>query len=456
MSRERDDEDALKGGQARTGAVATAREPAVIRWADLDGAGADGAGPVTAAGRHPAEPRIARLFANVPAPPLLGGAALSRIEARLRENGAQARTRGAGGANFGSGYRRFAMGSGLGVFTLLISGAVIAGGGVGAWWTLSRPHSEAVLTAPTASDTKGARRSRRVRAPKNAVQHDPSSSDRAGDVAQGHTESELGAQEGVAAPAMADPATADGVTATTAELRPLSEQSFGAPVPAPSRGAERRVALARPAATNRSRPSGSAPLAQATPSGLSEEARLLNRATIALRQRRNGIAALASVDEYLRRFPGGILANEAQRLRVDALLLTGDNEEVLRALTRLDLEPTGRGLELLTIRGELRAGVDCASASRDFDQVLRHQRVGRLAERALYGRAVCALRERREQAAREDARVYLERFPGGRFAPEARQIATGSSSSPDGAHRRSGDSSSPGRDPGPKVSPPSL
>ena len=76
------------------------------------------------------------------------------------------------------------------------------------------------------------------------------------------------------------------------------------------------------------------------------------------------------------------------------------------------------------------ARVDCATATRDFDQVLRHRRAGGLAERALYGRAVCALRERREQAAREDARSYLERFPAGRFAPEARQIASGAVTGP--------------------------
>lgn len=449
MSSQRDDESVT----IHLATPATSSAPPVVRWADLDAARGDRTALTTEAFRHAAEPRIARLFAKVPAPPLLGRAALQRIEARLLDGGAKASARNASGAL--AGYRRFAMGSGLGVFTLLLSGAVVAGGGVGAWWTLSRPKSEATAPAPAATENRGGARMRRARPPRTTAQAAVPS--RGPAPAEVFDEAVLGvggltAQTGADRPA----APTELSPAPPPEVRAPAEPSVAPRVAAPRANGARHVALSRPSTAGQRRGPSAAPFAQPPASGLAEEARLLNRAMVDLRQRRNGVAALASVDEYLSRFPYGTLANEAQRLRVDALLSLDRKDDALRVLARLDLEPTGRGLELLTIRGELRARSDCANAVRDFDQVLQvvdDRRPMRLAERALFGRAVCALRERRDHAARADARVYLDRFPRGRFAAEARRIATGLSSSPGAEHKPAGNSSHPGHDPDPKTRP---
>jgi hypothetical protein len=154
--------------------------------------------------------------------------------------------------------------------------------------------------------------------------------------------------------------------------------------------------------------------------GLGEEARLVRQALEHLRQQHDPAAALASLDEHDARFAHGVLRADADLLRVEALLALDRDAQALDLLERLDLSTSPRGDELQVTRGELRAPNDCAAASVDFDAVLARSTPAPLAERALRGRAVCALR-RKEEGAPALLRAYLQRFPTGRFAPEAHQ-----------------------------------
>ena len=156
----------------------------------------------------------------------------------------------------------------------------------------------------------------------------------------------------------------------------------------------------------------------------SEETRRLFAATARLRRRGQAAAALAEIEAYLERFPRGVLVAEARLLRVDALLALGRRGDALVALDGLDLQGQPRGLELRLLRAELRARGSCARALADFSAVLSDGQgvAGQLAERALHGRAVCHLRLGDTIAARRDFKLYLQQFPRGRHAAEARTV----------------------------------
>ncbi|HEX3697026.1 MAG TPA: hypothetical protein VH374_16735 [Polyangia bacterium] len=111
---------------------------------------------------------------------------------------------------------------------------------------------------------------------------------------------------------------------------------------------------------------------------------------VALRQKRDPHRALALLDDYERRFSSGVLAPEAARLRIDALLLAGRRGPALNKLNELSLSEGARDLELGLIRGELRAAAnDCARAVNDFDRVLSLASDGSMKRRAQVGRAAC-------------------------------------------------------------------
>jgi hypothetical protein len=171
--------------------------------------------------------------------------------------------------------------------------------------------------------------------------------------------------------------------------------------------------------------SGAAPPAAAAPAppppGLGDEARLLRRALEELRQARDPRAALAALDEHRARFPAGVLRADADILRVEGLLALDRDDEALALLERLDLAGSPRGDELRVTRGELRAGRDCGRALGDFDRVLGGAAPAAVVERALRGRAVCSLRLGDEPGAQAALRTYLQRFPEGPFAAEARR-----------------------------------
>jgi outer membrane protein assembly factor BamD (BamD/ComL family) len=156
---------------------------------------------------------------------------------------------------------------------------------------------------------------------------------------------------------------------------------------------------------------------------LSEE-RLLAAAVRALRAKQDAASALAALDAYQARYPQGRLSVEASVLRIDALTALHRQPEALRSLDELDLGRVPGGLERRLQRAELRAASGrFREAIADFDGVLAQARGTDAIERALAGRARCRQRLGDGTAARADAIEYLQRFPSGPFAPQARDMA---------------------------------
>lgn len=153
---------------------------------------------------------------------------------------------------------------------------------------------------------------------------------------------------------------------------------------------------------------------------LAPELEAFTTAMSLLRARRDNAAALTALDEYLRSYPTGLFVHEARLGRVDALLALGRRGDAREAMDALPLGNDALGLELTVTRGELRAGTDCKGALADFDRALAGRLTDPLAERALFGRAVCRTRQGRAAEARADLEEYLRRFPSGARAEAAR------------------------------------
>jgi tetratricopeptide (TPR) repeat protein len=162
------------------------------------------------------------------------------------------------------------------------------------------------------------------------------------------------------------------------------------------------------------------PSPEASRSQLGRESELLTRALARLRSGGNPAAALELLDEYRRQFPEGALRLESDIARLDAFLALGRRTEALALLDQLPIDRIGRGPELRVVRAELRAREDAGRAVRDFDAALAVALPAALEERALFGRAASRLRSGDSDGARTDFSRYLQRYPSGRFAAEAR------------------------------------
>jgi hypothetical protein len=155
-----------------------------------------------------------------------------------------------------------------------------------------------------------------------------------------------------------------------------------------------------------------------TGDALAGESLLVEEALHALRQRHDPARALAETEQYRRRFPGGVLGAEVDRIALEALLTLGRSGDALAILEPMALAGSVASRELRVVRGELRAGVGrCVAALADFAVVLRGPD-DRWTERALYGQAACRLRLGDRSGGERDLRSYLERFPHGTNAAE--------------------------------------
>ncbi|MES1210381.1 MAG: tetratricopeptide repeat protein [Pseudomonadota bacterium] len=163
-------------------------------------------------------------------------------------------------------------------------------------------------------------------------------------------------------------------------------------------------------------------VAAAPPSSLAAESELLLRALHRLRRERDPAGCLRELDRYAIQFPSGDLRHEAERTRIDALLMAGRRADARAALSRVTLTDGARDRELLLIRGELSAEVACPPAIADYERVLAAADIPpALAARALWGRAVCRSRLGDESGARADLATYLARYPDASHAAAARQ-----------------------------------
>jgi TolA-binding protein len=163
----------------------------------------------------------------------------------------------------------------------------------------------------------------------------------------------------------------------------------------------------------------------------SEQA-LLSRAIRALRSEQHPETALATLDEYLRRFPNGSLQPEASRLRTEALLALGQKRAALAELNQAPISGVTGGEESHLVRGELRAAAGgWREAMLDFDLVVRARQAHDASpgaatstklrdrfERALWDRASARSHLGDHAGARADLRECLRRFPEGRFAAQ--------------------------------------
>lgn len=166
----------------------------------------------------------------------------------------------------------------------------------------------------------------------------------------------------------------------------------------------------------------SGPAAVSAESQLAAESRLLGVALHQLRQEHDAVASLRSLDSYSTQFPQGALTEEAQAARVDALLSLSRRTEALKLLDTTQFVRLGRAGELAVTRGELRAAAGrYRDAQADFAAVLRGAPATQVAERALYGQAMCRAYQHDTTGARADLQDYLSRFPAGRFVPSVKK-----------------------------------
>jgi hypothetical protein len=202
------------------------------------------------------------------------------------------------------------------------------------------------------------------------------------------------------------------------EAEPAPEPA-GAPEPTPRR--PRRAAAPEPRA----------PAEAPAPADAAGEAQLLADALARLRQARDPRGALVLLDQYAKAYPRGVLASEARRARLEAMLKLDDRQGALALLDGRAAFVGRLGVEELLTRAELRASVGrYADALGDFDRLLAPSAA--LAapppaelERALYGRAVTLGHVGRDDRARADLEAYQRRFPDGKHAAEVARLLNG-------------------------------
>lgn len=166
-------------------------------------------------------------------------------------------------------------------------------------------------------------------------------------------------------------------------------------------------------------------------SALAIESRLLGLALRELRQTRDAKQALIRLDEYASRFPSGLLKEEAQAARVDALMVLGRRQDALVLLDKTTFTRLPRGGELTVLRGELRAASGrCRDALPDFAASVEASSTAEVAERGLYGQAMCRAHLGDLSGAEIDLRAYLARFPSGRFHASAQATLRNLSATP--------------------------
>jgi hypothetical protein len=148
------------------------------------------------------------------------------------------------------------------------------------------------------------------------------------------------------------------------------------PIPAPDRDPPASVEPPRPPVVAR----------QVAPA----EVTLVRDALESLRKKHEPAAALRLLESHERRFPDGLLRDEAAVIRIEALLALGRSAEALTRLEAIRPALVDGSPRLLVARGELRARAGrCQEALADFAVVLSMPVDDDLDGRASRGRASC-------------------------------------------------------------------
>lgn len=148
--------------------------------------------------------------------------------------------------------------------------------------------------------------------------------------------------------------------------------------------------------------------------GFNAEVALYERALLQHRLR-DEAGALATLDSSRERFPDGVLVMETALTRAEVLVSLGRRDDAIAALSAfLDTFPTSeRGPEVHLLRGDLlREGGRCREAMNDLSAAKRD---ARWADEASWSMVACA------QGSRQALERYLEAFPSGAHAAEARR-----------------------------------
>ncbi|MBX7117147.1 MAG: hypothetical protein K1X64_22715 [Myxococcaceae bacterium] len=156
--------------------------------------------------------------------------------------------------------------------------------------------------------------------------------------------------------------------------------------------------------------------------GLLAEAQLIARAAQTLRAQHNASEALTLLDEHTKRFSSPTLADEARLLRIEALIAAEQPEQALALLRSDGPSSTPRTEMLRLLEAELLSQLNqCGEALQTLEPLLAPTVSRTVQERALIDRAACASTIGDFQSSRHTLEQYLERFPSGSFAEEARQ-----------------------------------
>jgi hypothetical protein len=223
----------------------------------------------------------------------------------------------------------------------------------------------------------------------------------------------------------ASPLPAEPPLAVTPPPDPTPSVSPSAPPPNPEHVPLVQVSPVEEVVPPNHRPAAQHAAAPTGLTGLTGESRMLQAAIEQLNVRGNATSALAQLDAYSETFPHGVLAREAEVARVDALLRLGRDAEalgLLDAASERNFEGYPRPAQLRVLRGELLATLGrCSEAIPIFSGALSDAQTGQASERALYGRANCRATLGEGAASRADLETYLELYPQGHFAAEARR-----------------------------------
>jgi len=155
-----------------------------------------------------------------------------------------------------------------------------------------------------------------------------------------------------------------------------------------------------------------------------EQTRLLARALRLQRHEKDAAGALRLLDEWLQRYPEGMLVEEVEVARVEVLLTLRRPGEALEALARLDARPGARAnpLKLRLLRARLLVSEGrCAEADGLLADLRKAGLAGEMEAQALYAHAACLSRLGRVEESRALLEDYLRRFPESERAAEVRR-----------------------------------